>query len=125
VAGRTEAGEERAPITVTSGYHSSDHYNPEELVVAAASSCHMLWYLHLCSDRGIVVVDYRDEPEGRLTADPRGNNRITRIRLRPRVTIASGDPEVARALHHDAHEKCDIANSLNFPVECEPEIAVR
>jgi organic hydroperoxide reductase OsmC/OhrA len=100
-------------------------YNPEELLVAALASCHMLWYLHLCSDAKVVVVAYRDEPLGTLTEDAARGGYFTGVTLRPRVTIARGsDPANARALHEPAHAKCYVANSVNFPVACEPEIVV-
>ncbi|KEA50916.1 peroxiredoxin [Mangrovibacter sp. MFB070] len=96
-------------------------WNPEELLVAATSACHKLWYLHLCADAGIVVQSYTDTPEGTMVEEPEG--RFTQIQLKPCVTIrAQDDAELARSLHHKAHQYCFIANSLNFPVLCEPEI---
>ena len=97
-------------------------YNPEELLVAALSSCHMLWYLHLCAVSGVVVSAYRDRAEGFMTVNADGSGQFTRVILRPEVTIKSGDPETARRLHHDASAKCFIARSVNFPVEHEPTI---
>ena len=98
-------------------------WNPEDLLVAAISSCHMLWYLHLASAAKIVVVGYRDQPEGVMEEDATGSGRFTRAILRPEVTIAAGsDAAKAEALHHDAHEMCFIANSVNFPIECQPII---
>lgn len=97
----------------------AERWNPEDLLVASASACHKLWYLHLCSEAGIVVLDYVDPAEGTMVESDRG--RFTRITLRPRVTIRGGDDaELAARLHHDAHDQCFIANSLNFPVLCEP-----
>lgn len=94
-------------------------WNPEDLLVASASACHELWYLHLCAEAGIIVVAYVDEAEGTMIEGDKG--RFTRIVLRPRVTIRAGDDiSLAARLHHEAHEKCFIANSLNFPVLCEP-----
>ena len=98
-------------------------YNPEEFLVAALSSCHMLAYLHLCAVNNVVVVAYTDSASGVMEERPGGSGAFVSALLRPRVTIADGsDPEKARALHHDAHEKCFIANSVNFAVEVEPEI---
>jgi organic hydroperoxide reductase OsmC/OhrA len=98
-------------------------YNPEELLVASLSSCHMLWYLHLCAEAGVNVVAYSDEPVGTMVEDAARGGYFTRVTLHPRVTIARGsDATKARALHHPAHAKCFVANSVNFPVECEPEI---
>jgi organic hydroperoxide reductase OsmC/OhrA len=101
-------------------------YNPEELLVASLSSCHMLWYLHLCAVGGVTVLAYRDEPVGTMVEDEARGGYFTKVTLRPKVTIAGGsDPAKARELHHAAHEKCYIANSVNFPVVCEPEIETR
>lgn len=96
-------------------------WNPEDLLVAAASACHKLWYLHLCADAGIIVMAYQDQAEGTMTEADNGH--FTQIILRPRVTLRAGDDrDLALRLHHEAHEKCYIANSLNFPVLCEPTI---
>ena len=98
-------------------------YNPEELLVASLSSCHMLWYLHLCSANRIVVVAYKDVPVGEMQEREDGSGEFVRVELRPRVQIASGcDAEKARALHAEAHHLCFIARSVNFPVETSPEI---
>jgi organic hydroperoxide reductase OsmC/OhrA len=97
-------------------------YNPEDLLVASISSCHMLWYLHLCAVNGVVVTRYRDEAEGTMVEDADGGGRFERVTLHPRVTIAAGDEEKARALHAEAHRLCFIANSVNFPVDVEPVI---
>jgi organic hydroperoxide reductase OsmC/OhrA len=109
-------------IVATSGFHGSARYNPEELLIAALSSCHMLWYLHLCSQRGIVVTRYVDEAEGTMIEDASIGGKFERAVLRPRVTIANGDKKTAAALHHEAHRLCFVANSVNFPVDCEPTI---
>jgi len=101
----------------------SSRYNPEELLVSALSSCHMLAYLHLCAINNVIVIAYADSSSGVMEERPGGSGAFVRALLRPRVTIADGsDPEKARALHHEAHEKCFIANSVNFAVEVEPEI---
>lgn len=100
----------------------ASRWNPEDLLVASVSACHKLWYLHLCAEAGVVVVDYRDEAQGTMVED-RNGGRFTRVVLRPHVRIAhGGDIELAGRLHHAAHEKCFIANSLNFPVDCDPTI---
>ncbi len=98
-------------------------YNPEELLVASLSSCHMLWYLHLCSINGITVLDYRDRAIGTMEESAEGAGRFVRVLLRPVIQIAAGDDR-ARALdlHHEAHRLCFIARSVNFPVDVEPEI---
>jgi len=96
-------------------------YNPEEMLVASLSSCHMLWYLHLCSTEGIVVQAYEDIAEGVMTEQPDGSGTFVEVVLAPEVTLNSGaDLDRARALHAEAHRKCLIANSVNFPVSHEP-----
>lgn len=97
-------------------------YNPEELLVAALSSCHMLWYLALCAKAEIVVTAYEDKPTGRLVEGKSGEGRFQSVVLRPVVTIETGDLEIARRLHEDAHRECFISNSVNFPVTCEPTV---
>ncbi|WP_372394422.1 OsmC family protein [Azospirillum sp. HJ39] len=103
-------------------------WNPEELLVAALSSCHQLWYLHLCAAAGIVVTAYADEAEGVMVEESSGAGQFSAVVLRPRVTLAPGagaaDMEKALALHHEAAEKCFIARSVNFPVRHEPAVGV-
>lgn len=99
-------------------------YNPEELLVASLSSCHMLWYLHLCSVNGIVVLDYRDEAAGTMQEEDDGAGAFVRVVLKPRVSIAKGgDRGKALALHEEAHHLCFIARSVRFPVEVAAQIA--
>ena len=98
-------------------------WNPEELLVASLSACHKLWYLHLAAEAGIIVTAYTDRAEGVMEVDRDGAGRFRSVVLRPTVTVATGsDVGQARALHKPAHERCFIANSVNFPVECEREI---
>ena len=97
-------------------------WNPEETLVASLSACHMLWYLHLCADAGIVVTDYVDRAEGIMVEPADGTAKFERVILKPLVTLAPGaDPATARALHGEAHRRCFIANSVNFAVEHAPE----
>jgi len=101
----------------------SDRYNPEEMLVAALSSCHMLSYLHVCAVNKIVVLAYEDRAEGTMQERPDGSGIFTGVQLNPKVTISpESDAERARELHHKAHELCFIANSVNFPVEAAPVI---
>jgi organic hydroperoxide reductase OsmC/OhrA len=101
----------------------ASRYNPEELVVAAIAGCHMLWYLHLCADAGVVVVDYEDEASGTLTETDDGNGKFSEVTINPRVTITKdSNAEKAFELHDKAHELCFIANSMNFPVRFKPAI---
>lgn len=100
-------------------------YNPEDLLVASLSACHMLWYLHLAAEAGVVVVDYADKARGVMVETASGGGRFTSVVLRPTTTILPGaDPALAAHLHARAHELCFIANSVNFPVTCEPTIVV-
>ena len=96
-------------------------HNPEDLLVASLSACHMLWYLHLCADAGIEVSGYIDDAEGTL-AMVKGKMAFTEVVLHPKVTLTKGDRERAVALHKRASEQCFIANSVNFPVRYQPEI---
>ena len=103
----------------------SDRYNPEEFLVSSLSTCHMLWYLHLCAEAKIVVIEYVDQSSGVMAERPDGGGRFTEVTLRPHVVIApGGDLARAEALHERAHQLCFIANSVNFPVRCEPSIRV-
>jgi len=100
-------------------------YNPEELLVASLSACHMLWYLHLCADAGIVVAEYHDDAIGEMIETDDGGGRFTQVTLRPVVKVTGAvDSELARRLHEQAHHLCFIANSVNFPVLCEPSFEV-
>lgn len=122
ITAKTKQGADKPAIVATSAFHSLDHYNPDEMLLASLSSCHMLWYLHLCAENGVEVVDYRDDAEIVLRLDAKGEGKLEGATLRPRVAITSGDKETARALHKSAHAKCFVAKSVNFPVACEPEI---
>ncbi len=98
-------------------------YNPEELLVASLSACHMLWYLHLCANAHVVVTDYVDEPSGTMIETEDGNGRFTNVTLKPSVKITKdGDPALAKELHEQAHHLCFIANSMNFTVRVDPTI---
>jgi organic hydroperoxide reductase OsmC/OhrA len=100
-------------------------WNPEELLVVSLAQCHMLWYLHLAAEAGVVVVEYRDAAEGVMVESADGGGRFATVILKPQVVVAAGSsPERALALHHAAHEKCFIANSVNFPVSCEAACTV-
>ena len=99
-------------------------HNPEDMLVAALSTCHMLSYLHMATVAGVVVTDYRDAAEGTMVTEGDGG-RFTEVVLRPVVTItAASDPARAEAAHEAAHHACFIANSVNFPVRCEPRTVV-
>lgn len=99
-------------------------HNPEDMLVAALSTCHMLSYLHMATVAGVVVTNYTDAAEGTMVTEGDGG-RFTEVVLRPVVTItAASDPARAEAAHEAAHQACFIANSVNFPVRCEPRIVV-
>lgn len=85
----------------------------------------MLWYLHLCSLEGIVVMSYVDDAEGEMIEEPKRGGKFVRTVLRPRIVLApDSDAERAKVLHRQAHANCFIANSVNFPIEIEPSITV-
>ncbi|MEO8158771.1 MAG: OsmC family protein [Betaproteobacteria bacterium] len=101
----------------------ASRYNPEDLLVASLSTCHMLWYLHLCAVNKVVVIDYEDQAAGIMEVSAEGGGRFLEVTLRPRITVSAASAlDTARHLHHEAHEKCYVANSVNFPVGCEPLI---
>lgn len=101
-------------------------WSPEELLVGSLSACHQLWYLHLCADAGVVVTAYEDRAEGLMAEEANGSGRMTRVVLRPRVTITDATKvELAKSLHAKAHAMCFIARSVNFKVENEPTIVVQ
>lgn len=96
-------------------------YNPEDMLVASLSACHMLWYLHLAAVNKVVVLDYQDNAEGTMEEKADGGGHFLEVVLRPVITLTPGsNVETAKHLHHEAHEKCFIAASMNFPVRCEP-----
>lgn len=100
-------------------------YNPEELLVSSLSACHMLWYLHLCADAGIVVTDYVDDATGTMVESAETGGHFTEVVLRPAVSVRSpADADLAIRLHDQAHHLCYIANSVRFPVRCEPRVQV-
>ena len=98
-------------------------YNPEEMLLASASSCHMLSYLHLCAVHKIVAVKYSDNPTGTMLESADGSGKFEEIMLNP-VIVITEKAMIAKAieLHHDANKLCFIANSLNFPVKHHPAI---
>ena len=101
---------------------SPQRYNPEELLIASLSSCHMLWYLHLCAVNGVVVTAYTDEAEGVMMETADGGGYFKEVILHPVVTVTNAAMiEKAIALHHDANKMCFIASSCKFPVRHEGE----
>ena len=101
-------------------------HDPEDLLLAAVSSCHMLWFLHLATEAGVVVAGYSDEATGTMTEDADGKGRFTDILLRPRVTVLEKRMiPLAADLHERANRFCFIANSLSVKVRHEPEFIVQ
>jgi len=98
-------------------------YNPEDLLVASLASCHMLWYLHLCAEAGVTVVEYSDTATGIMEETAAGGGRFREVTLHPLVKVLSDSMlEKALALHEAAHALCFIANSVNFPVHHHPVV---
>jgi organic hydroperoxide reductase OsmC/OhrA len=117
------AGKPDLPLSAEQAFLGNPaRHNPEDLLVVAISSCHMLWYLHLCADAGIIVRAYQDRPCGRLIERQESGGHFESVLLRPKVTIESGDLQDALRLHQDARKKCFIANSINFLILLEPAI---
>lgn len=97
-------------------------YNPEELLVASLSACHMLWYLHLCSKAGIIVMEYSDNATGEMAENRDGGGFFKEVNLNPVVIVKNKfSIELANQLHDQAHKMCFIANSVNFPVFHHPK----
>lgn len=94
-------------------------HNPEDMLISALGSCHMLWFLHLASDAGITVHSYTDTPVGTGESLPDGTGRFIRAHLSPRIGLATGsDTTLADEIHGKIHRHCFIARSVNFPVTC-------
>jgi organic hydroperoxide reductase OsmC/OhrA len=119
------AGDAGRPAPTAGSSHSAfrgdpGRWNPEQLLTAALAQCHMLSYLHACAAAGLVVIGYADEAHGTMTESTDGGGHFVEVVLRPRVTVAAPDMvEKAAALHQEAHERCFIASSVNFPVRLE------
>lgn len=100
-------------------------HNPEELLLASLSSCHMLWYLHLCAQAEIVVIDYVDHATGVMEETAEGGGKFKLVTLNPVVTITDiNQTDKAISLHQKANELCFIANSVNFPVNHRPNCKI-
>jgi len=96
-------------------------YNPEDLLLASLSSCHMLWYFHLCADAGIIVTEYIDNPTGILVQNETGSGSFSEVTLNPTVIVSDNSMiEKANQLHEKANQFCFIANSVNFKVKHNP-----
>ncbi len=92
-------------------------YSPEDLLLASVSACHMLWYLHLCSVAGVIVVKYEDKAEATMVETNDGSGYFTLVTLKPHITLKDASMQTkADELHHEANKLCFIANSVKFPV---------
>jgi organic hydroperoxide reductase OsmC/OhrA len=97
-------------------------YNPEELLLASLSSCHMLWYLHLCAESGVIVLEYIDKATGTMLENSDGSGYFSLVNLNPKVVVTSASMlEKANTLHKKANKLCFIANSMNFEVVHNPK----
>ncbi|RAK14053.1 organic hydroperoxide reductase OsmC/OhrA [Salipiger aestuarii] len=122
--GGTEIAASSAAEVVPLPWSDPACIDPEEALLAALSSCYMLFFLHICAAAGLVVEHYRDEARARLIADGAGRPHVGAIRLRPEVRFVTPvDPAEVEALHAQAHERCFIAASLRSTVRIEPQPA--
>ena len=101
-------------------------YNPEDLLLSALTSCHMMSYLYVCAQNNIEVISYTDNSEGDLEVTPTGSGSFKTVRLKPVVTIKNeSQKELAKSLHSKANQLCFIANSCNFPITHHAKIVVK
>ncbi|MBS1681612.1 MAG: OsmC family protein [Bacteroidetes bacterium] len=118
--------ENKPTILASSDPHfrgNKDRYNPEEMLVAALSSCHMLSYLHLCAVSGVVVTEYKDNATGVMKENKDGSGQFTEITLHPVVKVKESSMNAkAIELHDQAEKLCFIARSVNFPVHHKPTV---
>lgn len=99
--------------------------DPEQAFIASLSSCHMLWFLSLAAERGLIVDHYVDDATGTLARNAQGRLAITDVLLRPAVRFSGDrqpDFDELQALHHAAHDACFLASSVNCPVRCEARL---
>jgi organic hydroperoxide reductase OsmC/OhrA len=117
----TAEGPPDLPGSADRAFHGErERWNPEQLLLASLAQCHMLSYLHVCVDAGIVVTHYVDRPTGVMKTESDGSGRFTEVVLHPEVTVANPSMvEAAVEAHHRAHELCFIANSVSFRVRHE------
>lgn len=122
--GGTEVPASSSPSVVPLPLSDASAVDPEEMFVASLASCHMLWFLSLAAGAGHRVERYEDDAVGTMARNADGRIAMTRVVLRPQVTFVTGSPApdaaALQALHHDAHERCFIANSVKTDVRCDP-----
>jgi organic hydroperoxide reductase OsmC/OhrA len=123
--GGAELSGSSSPAVVPEPMSDSAAIDPEELLVASVSSCHMLWFLSLAQNAGLDVVSYSDRAEGEMGRIAPGRMAVTRIVLKPAIAFAGRQPDSAELdrLHHEAHERCFIANSLSTEIVVEAAAA--
>ena len=111
-----------SPSVVPAPWSDAAGVDPEEAFVAAIASCHMLWFLSLAAERGIVVERYEDDATGTLGRVARGVMAMTEVTLRPRIVFGGDIPDAATiaTLHEEAHARCFIANSVTTNIRIEP-----
>ncbi|TFD20638.1 OsmC family protein [Cryobacterium sp. TMT2-23] len=116
------AGKEPISASADRSFHgNADRWNPEELLLAALSECHLLSFLHVAVRYGVTVVAYTDDAVGSMVQTPDGGGRFTEAILRPQVTVSDpGQLELAQSLHAEAARLCFIGASVNFPVTHQP-----
>jgi organic hydroperoxide reductase OsmC/OhrA len=121
--GGIEAPGSSSPHSVPLPYSEAAAIDPEEAFVASLSSCHMLWFLSMAVKNQFVVDRYDDAAEGTMSKNAEGRWAMTTVTLRPRVRFSAArqpSREELDAMHHEAHERCFIANSVRTEVRCEP-----
>jgi organic hydroperoxide reductase OsmC/OhrA len=113
-----------SPLSVPLPYSDAAAVDPEEALVAAVSSCHMLFFLSIAAQRGFVVDAYRDDALGFMEKTAEGKIAMTRIVLRPAIAFSMEPPDAAAlaAIHHAAHDRCYIANSIKADVVIEAAV---
>jgi len=123
--GGLEVPASSSPLSVPLPLSVAEAVDPEEAFVASLSSCHMLWFLSIAAKRGFLIERYRDEAVGVMATNADGRPAMTIVTLRPDAAFA-GERMPSRgeldAMHHEAHERCFIANSVKTEVRCEPVV---
>lgn len=116
--GGVEVAASSSPSVVVLPMSVEAAVDPEEAFVAALSSCHMLWFLSLAAEAGLVVTGYEDRAEGRMGRNAEGRMAMLDVTLRPDIRFdgPAPRPDLLEALHHTAHDRCFIANSVRTEV---------
>jgi organic hydroperoxide reductase OsmC/OhrA len=124
--GGIEVPASSAPSSVRLPYSVAEAVDPEEALVAAISSCHMMSFLYVAAKAGFVVDRYEDDAHGTMTKNERGKLFVSRVTLKPAIAFSGAKqpgPTELEALHHQAHEECYIANSVRTEIVVEPSTA--